>query len=154
MRHRIPSNNPSSSQTTLRLVMARMQRLQTMQSLAELRRKPLICLRHVEEQRVSATGGAIEQIQKRCAGGLLLVRDVRVPGHRVGVLFEEFQSVGVVGRAVDEMDLGIALGGAGCWVDVVSAEVTAEFESLVDGKVGEVLVSEGCSNPSQRRTSS
>lgn len=40
------------------------------------------------------------------------------------------------------MDLGIALGDAGCGVDVVSSEVAAECEDLVDGCVCEILVPE------------
>lgn len=42
-----------------------------------------------------------------------------------------------------EVDFRVALGSAGGLVDVVSAEVAAELEGLVDGEVGEVLVTEG-----------
>lgn len=40
------------------------------------------------------------------------------------------------------MDLGIALGDPGCGVDVVSSEVAAECEDLVDWGVCEILVPE------------
>ena len=42
-----------------------------------------------------------------------------------------------------QVDFWVALGGTGGLVDVVSAEVAAELEGLVDGEVGEVLVTEG-----------
>lgn len=58
--------------------------------------------------------------------------------------FQELGAGAVVGAAVDEVDLGEALGGAGRLVDVVSAEVAAELEGLFDGEAGEVLVAEDC----------
>ena len=42
-----------------------------------------------------------------------------------------------------KVDFWVALGSTGGLVDVVSAEVAAELEGLVDGEVGEVLVTEG-----------
>ena len=42
-----------------------------------------------------------------------------------------------------EVDFRVALGSTGGLVDVVSAEVATELKRLVDGEVGEVLVTEG-----------
>lgn len=43
---------------------------------------------------------------------------------------------------VHDVDLGMALGDAGCGVDVVSSEVAAECEDLGDRGVCEILVPE------------
>lgn len=44
---------------------------------------------------------------------------------------------------MDEVDLGVAFWRAAGGVDVVSAEITAELEGLLDGQIAEVLVAEG-----------
>lgn len=41
------------------------------------------------------------------------------------------------------MDLRVSVWGAGCGMDVVTAEVAAEVEGFLDGEGGEVLVAEG-----------
>lgn len=142
--NRVPPDDASSGQTALGLLEPRVHRLQTVQSLAELRRQTLVGGSHVDEQRVTAARGTVQQVQEGRARGLLLVGDVRVPCHRVGVLLEELEAGLVVGAAVDEMDLREPPGRAGGRVDVVSAKVAAELEGLLDGQFGKVLVTEDC----------
>lgn len=48
-----------------------------------------------------------------------------------------------------QVDFWVALGGTGGLVDVVSAEVAAELKGLVDGDMGEVLITEGYRKQSQ-----
>lgn len=70
-----------------------------------------------------------------------------MPSDGVGAGGQEFRAASVLGTTVHEMDLGVALGGAGGLVDVVTAEVAAELEGLVDGDVGEVLITEDWWDP-------
>jgi len=115
-----------------------------MQPLLKLRRQPAISKRHIRKQRVTTARGAIKDVQEGRSWGLLLKGYIRVPGDGVGAGFEELGAVAVVGAAEDEVDFGVALGGAGGLVDVVAAEIAAEVEGFVDGEVSEVLIAEGC----------
>lgn len=144
VRNRVSPDDASSSQTALGLLVARVHRLQAVQSLAELRGQTPVGGSHVDEQRVTAARGTVQNVQEGRARGLLLVGDVRVPCHRVGVLLQELETRLVVGAAVDEMDLREAPRRAGRRVDVVSAKVAAELEGLLNGQFGKVLVTEDC----------
>lgn len=117
--------------------------LEAVEQLLESRRQAVVGLGGVGEEGVAARLGDVEVVEEGGAGGLLLVRDVRVPRHGADAALEE-GLVGLVARgAVDQVNLRVAGGGAGCGVDVVAAEVAAEVEGLADGQVGEVLLAEG-----------
>lgn len=72
-----------------------------------------------------------------------------MPGDGVGAGGQELGAGSIVCAAVHEVDFWVALGGTRGLVDVVSAEVAAELEGLVDWEVGEVLVTEGYRKQSQ-----
>lgn len=55
-----------------------------------------------------------------------------MPGHRAGSGLEVVQVALVVDTTVDEVNLGIVLGRARGWVDVVSAKVPAKLERISD----------------------
>lgn len=66
-----------------------------------------------------------------------------MPGDGVGAGGQELGAGSIVCAAVHEVDFWVALGSTRGLMDVVSAEVAAELEGLVDGEMGEVLVTEG-----------
>lgn len=142
--YRVSANPTSTRQGALGLLVSGVDGPQTVQTLAELGRQTLVGLGHVDEEGVTTCRGTVQQVQERGAGGLLLVGDIRVPGHGVGVLRQERRAAPVVGAAVNQMHLWETLGGAGGWVDVVTTEVAAEFEGFLDGDAGKVLVAECC----------
>lgn len=120
-----------------------MHNLESVQPLPKLRAQPLIRSGLVGKYCVAACLWAIENVQESCTGGLLLVGYVGMPGDGVCALLEEVADGSVIRAAVHEVDLWIAFWGAGGRVDVVAAEVAADFEGVFDGDVGEVLVAEG-----------
>lgn len=125
------------------LLDARVRGLETMETLLEERAQTLVGRDGVDEERVTARVRPVEDVEERGAGGLPLVRDVRVPGDGAGPRLEEGAPALVSGAAVDEMHLRVALGRARGRVDVVTAEVAAVLQSLGDGQVGKVLAAEG-----------
>ena len=141
--NRVASCNTPSGHATVHLFNSRVHRAQAMQSLLELRRQPVVRLGHVAEQRVTTARGSIEDIQERGARGLLLESHIRVPSDRVGAGGQELGAASVLSTTVHEVDLWVALGGTRGLVDVVTAEVAAKLEGLVDGEMGKVLVAEG-----------
>lgn len=141
---RVAASNSATVQTGIHLLNAGVHCLQAVQPLLELGRETPVCLDHVGEQCIAATGRAIQHIQERGAWGLLLEGDVGVPGDRIGALFEESGTGAIVRTAEDEMDLGEALGCAGGLVDVVSAEVSGVLDGVLDGEGREILIAECC----------
>ncbi len=65
-----------------------------------------------------------------------------MPGDGVGVASKEVSAAGVLCSTVHEVNLGVTLWGTGGLVDVMTAKVATEFESLIDGEVRKVLVAE------------
>lgn len=120
-----------------------MNNLQPMKSFLELGRETLVSDGLVRKQSITSSWRTIQHIQERGTRRLLLVRYVGVPGNGVGALLEVIARSGVIGAAVNEMNFGVSLRCAGCWVDVVATEVGTEVEGFLDGEVGEVLVAEG-----------
>lgn len=114
-----------------------------MQTLLEERAESLVGLDGVDEDGVASSLGLVQNVQKGSSGRLLLVRNVRVPGHRAGSGLEVVQVALVVDATVDEVNLGIVLGRARGWVDVVSSKVAAKLERIGDGEISKVLAAEG-----------
>ena len=114
-----------------------------MQPLPKLRRQPSIGERLIRKQRITASSRTVEQIQKRRAWRLLLVRHVRMPRNRVDAVFQQRGPGPLVGAPVHQVDFRIPPWRAGGWVDVVAAEVGAPVQGVGDGEGGEVLVAEG-----------
>lgn len=98
---RITPRNAASAQARIDLLDTGVHSLQTMKTLAELRRQTLVSLYHVGEERVSAGRWAVEDIEEGRAWGLLLESDVRVPCDSVGALFEEAGTSAVVHATED-----------------------------------------------------
>lgn len=140
--NRIPPCNPAFVKTVVYLFHAGVYNPETMQPLLKLRRKPLVRLGHVSEQRIPAGGGSVEEIQESCPRWLLLECHVRVPSHRVGPVGQKLGAGTVIGAAVDKVDLRKAFGSARGLMDVVRTEVATKFQGLVDGNIGQVLVAE------------
>lgn len=140
--NRIPPCNPAFVKTVIYLLHARVYSSEAVQSLLKLRRKPLVRLGHISEQRIPAGGRSVEKIQESCPRWLLLECHVRVPSHRVGPVGQKLGAGTVIGAAVDKVDLRKALGSARGLMDVVGAEVATKVQGLVDGNSGQVLVAE------------
>jgi hypothetical protein len=103
-----------------------------MQSFAESRGEALIRLRRVSKQRIPATSGALEQVQKCCSWRLLFESHIRVPGDRVGMLFKKPQAGTIIRTTVNEVDFREILGSSGGLMDVVPAKVAAKLEGLLN----------------------
>lgn len=127
----------------IHLLDARVRGAEAMQALLEQRAQALVGGDGVDKERVAARLGPVQDVQKGGAGGLLLVRDVRVPRDGAGARLKVGLVALVAGAAVDEVDLRVALGGARGRVDVVAAKVLGVLEGVGDGEVGKVLVAEG-----------
>ena len=65
-----------------------------------------------------------------------------MPRNGVGAASKELSTALVVGTPVHEMNLWITLRGSRRLVDVMSSEISAEFERLVNWQVSKVLVPE------------
>lgn len=96
----------------------------------------------VDEGGVAAGLGGVEDVEEGGSGGLRLVRDVGVPGYTAVATGEEVVELAFAADAVDEVDLGVALWGAGGRVDVVASKVAAEVEGIFDGEIRKVLIAE------------
>lgn len=139
----VPAVHATPLEAVVDLLNARVDGLEAVQPLLEARRKTIVRLGRVGEERVAARVRAVEDVQEGGAGRLLLVRDVAVPRHRAGPRVEQRVEQLVAGGPVDEVDLRVVRGRARGRVDVVPAKVAAVLEGLVDGQVGKVLVPEG-----------
>lgn len=127
----------------IHLLNARVRRAEAVEALLEQGAEAFVSRDGVDEERVAARLGAVEDVEKGGARRLLLVRNVRVPGDGAGARLK-VRLVALVARAaVDEVNLGVALGRARRGVDVVAAKVLAVLEGVGDGEVGKVLVAEG-----------
>lgn len=129
--------------TGVDLLDARVSGIQAVKELLERRRQAVVRLGSVGEESVTTDLRDIEDVQEGGAWRLSLVGDIGVPCHRADTLLEEGLVGLVTGATMDEMNLGVASRGARGRVNVVSAKVATELESLVDGQVGKVLVAEG-----------
>lgn len=98
-----------------------------MQPLLKLRRKPIVRLNLVREQRVSACRRCIEDIQKRRARRLIFVRNVRMPRDSVDPCLEELLSSIVICTSMYQVDFGMAWRGSARWMDVQTAEILADI---------------------------
>ena len=65
-----------------------------------------------------------------------------MPGNGVGTLFEEVSRSGIISTSVDKMNFWVAFWTTGCRVDMVATEVSSELQSVLDVKVGKVLITE------------
>lgn len=102
------------------LLNAGMGGFQAVKAFLEERGEAVVGLYCVDEKGVAAGLGLVQDVQKRGSGGLLLVRDVRVPGYRAGAVGKVGVRALIARSPVDEVDLGEALGGSGCGMDVVA----------------------------------
>lgn len=118
--HRLAPLDAPARRRRRHLLDARVRRPQAVQPLLEQRAQPVVGLGGVDEERVAARLGLVEDVQERRARRLLLVRHVRVPRHRARAVGEVGVDAVVACAAVDEVDLGVAFGGAGGGVDVVA----------------------------------
>lgn len=143
-RDRLAPHNTTASLAIVRLLVARVQRRKSMQPFLKLGREAVISRHLAVKQRISALIRRVKHIQERRPRRLRLIRHIRVPSDRVCSRLEHVQGAVVVGAAVHEVDFGVALGGAAGGVDVESAEIGAEFESVRNGDVRKVLVAEYC----------
>ena len=117
-----------------------------MQSLLELRREAIVSLYLARKQSVATLIRCIEDVKERSPRRLVLIRHIRVPGDGINPGLEEVLSAVIVCTAMYEMDLWMALGSSTDGVDVQAAEILSDLEGFVDGEVGEILVTEDCSN--------
>lgn len=125
------------------LLNARVRRLEAVEALLEERAQTLVSLDSVDKQSVATRVGAVKQVQESGARGLLLVRNIRVPGRGACAHLEEGLVALILGTAVDKVDFRVSLRGARSRVDVVAAKVLAVLEGVGDGQVGKVLAAEG-----------
>lgn len=112
-----------------------------MQTLLERWRKPIIGLDLVDKNSIPAYFRTVKEVQERGTGWLLLICDIRMPCDTAVLrreIFIEFPGIVV---PVHEMNLGISLRSSASWVDMVAAKVSSEIEGLLDGQIGEILVS-------------
>ena len=121
-----------------------MQCFESVKPLLKLWRETIVRFSLVGEQRVTACGRRIEDVQERRARRLVLVCYVGMPGDGVGPRFEKRLSSVVISASMNEMDFWMALGSSTGWVDVQSSEVFTNLQCFADGQVGEVLVIEHC----------
>lgn len=127
----------------LSLFKPRMHSLETMKPLFDGRRKPIIRLNLIHKNSVSTNLRAIEKVQERGTGRLLLISNIRMPRDTAVLRREIFIKLPGIIIPVNEMNLGITLGSSTGWVDMVSAKVASKVESLLDGQVCKVLISKG-----------
>jgi hypothetical protein len=125
------------------LLNTRVRSLEAVEQLLESRGQTLVRLDGVGKESVTTGIGGVEDVQEGRSWGLLLVGNIRVPRHGAHASLEE-GLVGLVSRtAVHEVNLGMSLWRTRGGMNMVTTKVAAKLESLGDGKVGEVLVSEG-----------
>lgn len=137
------TSNASSSNTVVDLLNTGMDSSQAVKSLAELRRQAAVGQRHVCEERVTTASRTVKQVQECSAGGLFLEGHIRVPCHGVGMTFQELRTAAVLGSTMDKMDFRETLRSARGLMNMVTAEVAAEFDGLVNRKMSKILVTEG-----------
>ena len=123
-----------------------MQRSKPVQPLLELRREAIISLHLARKQSVATLIRCIEDVKKRRARRLVLIRHIRVPGDGINPGLEEVLSAVIVRAAMYEMDLWMAWGSSTGGVDVQAAEILSNLEGFIDGEIGEILVAEDCSS--------
>jgi hypothetical protein len=63
----------------------------------------------------------------------LLVSSLRVPGHGLRASLQDLRSGTLVCATLDEVDFRVSLRSTGSRVDMMTAEIRAPFQSLVDG---------------------
>ena len=141
--NRLAALDAAARRGSVDLLDTRVSRLQTMQALAEEGAEAVVRLGGVDKKGVTAGRRVVEDVQESRSGRLLLVGNVRVPGHGAGAVGEEELGAVVTRSAVHQVNLGVSLRRARGRVDVVAAEVGAVVEGLLDGQVGKVLVPEG-----------
>lgn len=142
--NRLTTSNTSSGNAVVNLLDTGVNSPQAVKPLAELGRQTLIGQSHVGEDSITTAGWAIQQVEEGSARRLLLEGHIRVPGYRVGAALQEFRTALVVGSAVNKVDLRESLGGTGGLVNVVTPEVAAKLDGLLDRQACKVLVTEGC----------
>lgn len=118
--HRLTPLDAPARRRRRDLLDTRVRRPQAVQPLLEQRAQPVVGLGGVDEERVAARLGLVEDVQERRARRLLLVRHVRMPRNRTRAVGKVGVDAVVARAAVDEVDLGVILGGARGGVDVVA----------------------------------
>lgn len=113
-----------------------------METLLERGRKSPICLHLICKDCVTSRWGTVEKIQECCSRRLLFICDIRVPGHGIGMGVKDRCHGFVVRSTMDKVNLRIALGRGGSWMDVMPTKVATPIESLLNRKVGQVLIAE------------
>lgn len=139
---RLATHDAAALVAELGLFDARVDGLEAVEALLEGGREAVVGFNLVDEGGVAAGLGGVEDVEEGRSGGLGLIGDVRVPGYAAVAAGEEVVQLALASDAVHEVNLGVALGGAGGGVDVVAAEVATEVEGIFDGEIGKVLVAE------------
>ncbi len=73
---------------------------------------------------------------------MLLVRNIRVPRDTTVTIRKEPFELTLATITMDKMDLRISLWGTGGGMNVMPAKVPSEFQSVRDGQVRKILVTE------------
>ncbi len=134
--NRLAALDAAAAQAGIRLLDGRVRRLEAVQALLEGGAEAVVGLDGVDEERVAARLGLVQDVQEGGSGRLLLVRHVRVPGHGGGAVGEVAVNRVVAGPAVNDVDLGEAGGRAGSGVDVVALRVVSPNSSSPKPLVG------------------
>jgi hypothetical protein len=139
---RFSSDNTSSSDRGVSLLVSRMNSLESLESLLELRRESVVGLGVVREQSVSSGSGHLENTEEGSSRRLLLVCDIRVPGDRRQVAGKVLLVDIISLLSEDKVNLGVSLGRSGGGMNVLSSKVLCILEGVLDWKLSEILVSE------------
>lgn len=107
-----------------------------MQPPLELWTQTIICLDLVGEQSVSACCRRIENIEKRSAGWLVLIRYVRMPSDGICPCFENVQSSVVFCTTMNQVYFWVALRGTTGGMNMQTPKVGPKIQSFLDAKVG------------------
>lgn len=143
-RHGLTTHNTAARSRVLRLLVARMDGFEAVQSLLELGRQAAVCFRLVAEACVAACAGPVEKVQERCAWRLQFECHVRVPRDRVCAFLEVVARCRVSCRPMYQMHLGVALWCTAGLVDVGGPVVFGKVYGFLDREICKVLVAEGC----------
>jgi len=104
----VPPDSAPSVHSTGCLLITRVDRFETGQSLTERRRQSLVCCGLVREQGVATRLRDIQSVQESRPWRLVLIADIAVPGDRVGTVGQEVAERRVFSSTVDEVNFGIS----------------------------------------------
>jgi hypothetical protein len=104
-----------------------------------------LCLQHLSAWlRTKNTWWSVKQVEKCRAWWLLLVRNIRMPSHRVDSLFKVVFRCRFFSASMNQMNLWMSLWRPTGGMDMMSSKIPTKLKSFGDGQVCKVLVSECC----------